>query len=73
MLTVEWRVSHEGMVWVDGNYYPVRETKRKRIVEVQNLVDEIRILEDGTCIARHPVLEGRNRRRVDPGDIAESW
>ena len=26
-----------------------------------------RIFEDRTLIARHPVLEGRNRRRVDPG------
>ena len=66
VLTVERRVSHEGMVSVDGNYYSVPETTRKRIVEVQNLVDEIRIFEDGTCIARHPVLEGRNRRRLNP-------
>lgn len=66
VLTVERRVSHEGMVSVDGNYYSVPETTRKRTVEVQNHVDEIRIFEDGTCIARHPVLEGRNRRRVDP-------
>ncbi len=54
------------MVSVDGNHYSVPETTRKRIVEVQNHVDEIRIFEDGICIARHPVLEGRNRRRVDP-------
>ena len=66
VLTVERRVSHEGMVSVDGNYYSVPETTRKRTVEVQNLVDEIRIFEDGACIAHHPVLEGRNRRRVDP-------
>lgn len=66
VLTVERRVSHEGMVAVDGNHYSVPETTRKRIVEVQNHVDEIRIFEDGTCIACHPVLEGRNRRRVDP-------
>lgn len=66
VLTVERRVSHEGMVSVDGNYYSVPETTRKRTVEVQNLVDEIRIFEDGVCIAHHPVLERRNRRRVDP-------
>lgn len=66
VLTVERRVSHEGMVSVDGNHYSVPETTRKRTVEVQNHVDEIRIFEDGVCIARHPVLEGRNRRRVDP-------
>ncbi len=66
VLTVERRVSHDGMVSVDGNYYSVPDTTRKRTVEVQNHVDEIRIFEDGTCIARHPVLEGRNQRRVDP-------
>ncbi|APX18080.1 integrase (plasmid) [Phaeobacter inhibens] len=66
VLTVERRVSHEGMVSVDGNYYSVPDTTRRRTVEVQNHVDEIRIFEDGICIARHPVLEGRNRRRVDP-------
>lgn len=66
VLTVERRVSHEGMVAVDGNHYSVPETTRKRTVEVQNHVDEICIFEDGVCIARHPVLEGRNRRRVDP-------
>ncbi|MCP4382056.1 MAG: IS21 family transposase, partial [Hyphomicrobiales bacterium] len=28
--------------------------------------DEVRIFEDGTLIASHPVLEGKNQRRVDP-------
>lgn len=66
VLTVERRVSHEGMISVDGNYYSVPETTRKRVVDVQNHVQEIRIFEDGLLIAAHPVLEGRNRRRVDP-------
>ncbi|UUP20089.1 hypothetical protein NTH_04604 (plasmid) [Nitratireductor thuwali] len=66
VLTVERRVSHEGMVSVDGNHYSVPDTTRKRVVEVQNLTSEIRIFEDGALIAAHPVLEGRNRRRVDP-------
>jgi transposase len=66
VLTVERRVSHEGMVSVDGNYYSVPDTTRKRVVEVQNHTDEVRIFEDGTQIAAHPVLEGKNRRRVDP-------
>lgn len=66
VLTVERRVSHEGMVSVDGNHYSVPDTTRKRVVEVQNHTHEIRIFEDGRLIASHPVLEGRNRRRVDP-------
>ncbi len=66
VLTIERRVSHEGMVSVDGNLYSVPDTTRKRVVEVQNHTDEVRIFEDGALIAVHPVLEGKNRRRVDP-------
>jgi hypothetical protein len=33
---------------------------------VQNHPTEVRIFEEGRLIASHPVLEGRNRRRVDP-------
>ena len=67
VLTVERRVGHEGMVSVDGNYYSVPDTTRRRTLEVQNHTTEIRIFEDGIEIARHPVLEGKNQRRVDPG------
>lgn len=66
VLTVERRVSHEGMVSVDGNFYSVPDTTRKRVVEVQNHTQEVRIFEAGTLIACHPVLEGKHRRRVDP-------
>jgi hypothetical protein len=66
VLTVERRVSHEGMVSVGGNLYSVPDATRKRIVEVQNHPKEVRIFEDGLLIAAHPVLEGKNQRRVDP-------
>lgn len=66
VLTIERRVSHEGMVSVGGNLYSVPDATRKRIVEVQNHPNEVRIFEEGLLIAIHPVLEGRNRRRVDP-------
>jgi transposase len=66
VLTIERRVSHEGMISVGGNLYSVPDTTRKRRVEVQNLIDQIRIFEDGVMIAAHPVLEGRNQRRIDP-------
>ena len=55
------------MVSVGGNLYSVPEATRRRVVEVHTLADEIRIFEDGTLIATHPVLEGRGRRRVAPG------
>jgi transposase len=66
VLTVERRVSHEGMVSVGGNLYSVPDATRKRVVEVQNHPREIRIFEDRKLIAVHPVLDGRNQRRVDP-------
>ncbi len=66
VLTVERRISHEGMVSVGGNLYSVPDTTKKRKVEVQNHPAEVRIFEDGNLIAVHPVLEGKNQRRVDP-------
>ena len=66
VLTIERRVSHEGMVSVGGNLYSVPDATRKRIVEVQNHPREVRIFEDGRLIASHPLLEGRNQRRTDP-------
>jgi transposase len=67
LLKLERRVSHEGMVSVGGNLYSVPDATRKRVVEVHTLADEVRIFEDGALIAAHPVLEGRNQRRVAPG------
>ncbi len=67
VLKLERRVSHEGMVSVGGNLYSVPDATRKRIVEVHTLADEVRIFEEGTLIAAHPVLEGRHQRRVAPG------
>ncbi len=66
VLSVERRVSHEGMVSVGGNLYSVPDSTRRRMVEVQHHPKEIRIFEDGRLIASHPVLEGKNLRRVDP-------
>ena len=42
------------------------DATRKRVVEVQSHPKEMRIFEDGVLIAAHPLLEGRNRRRIDP-------
>ncbi len=66
VLTVERRVSHEGMVSYGGNLYSVPDTTVKRIVEVQGHPQELRIYEDGVEIARHRLLEGRNQRALDP-------
>ena len=66
MLTIERRVSKEGVISVGGNYYSVPDTTRRRTLEVQHHVTELRIFEDGAEIARHPVIQGKNRRRIDP-------
>jgi transposase len=67
VLRLERRISREGMVSVGGNFYSVPDATRRRTVEVHTLAEEIRIFEDGTLIAVHPVLEGRHQRRVAAG------
>lgn len=66
VLTVERRVSKDGMISIGGNFYSVPDTARRRTLEVQHHATELRIFEEGRLIARHPVLEGKARRRVDP-------
>lgn len=67
VLTLERRISREGMVAVAGNYYSVPDTARRRIVEVQHHTNEVQICEEGQLIARHAVLEGKNPKRIEPG------
>lgn len=65
LLKLERRVSHDGLVSIGGNYYSVPDRTR-RIVEVHQLPDVIRILDGGRLVASHPVLEGRRQYRIDP-------
>ena len=53
VLTVERRVSHEGMVSVGGNLYSVPDATRKRVVEVQSHPEEVRVFEDGRLVGSH--------------------
>ncbi|WP_206078509.1 hypothetical protein [Poseidonocella sp. HB161398] len=46
VLTVERRVSNEGMVSVGGNLCPVPDTARHRVLELQHHTAEIRIFEE---------------------------
>jgi hypothetical protein len=57
-------VSHDGFVAVGGNSYSVPDRTR-RLVEVQQLPDLVRILDLGAVVAEHPVLEGRKQYRID--------
>ena len=65
LLKLERRVSHDGLVSIGGNYYSVPDRTR-RVVEVHQLPDTIRILDGGRLVASHPILEGRRQYRVDP-------
>ena len=64
MFKLEPRVSHDGFVAIGDNYYSVPDRTR-RIVEVQQLPDLIRILDLGNIVAEHLVLEGRRQYRID--------
>lgn len=66
VLTIERRVTKDGMISVGGNHYSVPDTTRRRTLEVQHHVTELQVFEDGLLIANHPVIEGKNQRRVDP-------
>ena len=66
VLRLERRISHEGMISVGGNAYSVPDTTRRRVLEVQSMIDEIRILEGDVLIASHVPLQGRHQVRIDP-------
>ncbi|MBP1178513.1 hypothetical protein JOE48_000477 [Methylobacterium sp. PvR107] len=65
LLKLERRVSHDGLVSIGGNYYSVPDRTR-RVVEVHQLPDTIRILDGGRLVASHPIPGGRRQYRVDP-------
>ena len=67
VLRMERRISRDGMVSVDGNLYSVPDTTRRRVVDVQVTAREVFILDRGTLVAVHPVLEGSGQRLVAPG------
>ena len=67
VLRLERGISRDGMVSVGGNFYSVPDATRRRVVEVHTLANEVQILEDGSLVAAHPVLERRHQRRVAPG------
>ena len=65
LLKLERRVSHDGLVSIGGNYYSVPDRTR-RVVEVHQLPDQIRILDQSRLVAVHPILEGHRQYRIDP-------
>ncbi len=67
VLSVERRISRDGMVSINGNAYSVPDTTTRRVVNVHVLADEIRIFEDRRLLAVHSVLAGSGGRQLAPG------
>ncbi len=67
VLSLERRITRDGMVSVGGNLYSVPDSTRRRTVEVQLTAVAVQVLEDGRLVATHPVLEGRGQRRIAAG------
>lgn len=67
VLCLERRVTHDGMVSVDGNLYSVPDTTRARRVEVHRSATQLQIFEQGQLIATHPLLTGRGQRHLAHG------
>lgn len=64
---LERRITRDGVVAVGGNFYSVPDGTRNRTVEIQALLDELQIFEDGRLIAVHPWVEGYRERCVASG------
>jgi hypothetical protein len=64
VLKLERRVSHDGFVAIGGNFYSVPDRTR-RLVELQQLPDRIRILDLGMVVAEHAVVEVRKQYCID--------
>ncbi len=67
VLSLERRLTRDGMVSVDGNLYSVPDTTRARSVEVQRTATQLQIIEQGRLIATHPLLSGRGQRQLLSG------
>lgn len=66
-MALERRISHDGMVSFNGNVYSVPDGIRGRAVELQVSLSDVQIIADGQLVACHPLLTGRNERRLAPG------
>jgi transposase len=66
LISLGRRVSHDGYVSYNGNDYSVPEGLVKPEVTVSASLEEVRLYQDGSLIAVHPVLEGKGNHRLDP-------
>lgn len=67
VLSLERRITRDGMVSVGGNLYSVPDGTARRPVDVHSLAATVEIFEDGRLIASHSRLEGSGQRVVAAG------
>lgn len=67
VLTMERRVTRDGMVSVDGNLYSVPDGITTRQLQVERTATELRILDGSTLLAVHPLQLGKHQRQVIKG------
>ena len=72
VLTMERRVTRDGMVSVDGNLYSVPDGIKTRQIQVERTATELRILDGQTLLAVHPFQLGKNQRQVTKGHRSKS-
>lgn len=66
-VNVARKVNREGMVAYLGNWYSIPDDIDSRIVEVQALPFELRIVDQGKVIGSHRIVDGnRGERVIDP-------
>lgn len=71
VLSMERRVTRDGMVSVDGNLYSVPDGIKTRQVQVERTATELRILDGLTLLAVHPLQLGKRQRQVIKGHRSE--
>ncbi len=67
VVSLDRRLSRDGMISVNSNEYSVPDGVRGRAVEAQVSLSEVRIYADRTLVAAHPILEGRHERSLLDG------
>lgn len=66
LLGIERKVNREGMIAYRSNWYSIPDECDSRIVEVQVLPFELRIVNRGEVIARHDIVSGKGERIINP-------
>ncbi|MFK7892716.1 MAG: IS21 family transposase [Granulosicoccus sp.] len=67
VLSMERRITRDGMVSVDGNLYSVPDGTQSRQVQVERTATELRILDGQELLAVHELLLGKHQRQVSNG------